>query len=106
MKSQLLSTERWNRAQEIFWAAAELPLAEQAALVEEASGGDPEVRAEVESLLRHDRSGNGDEAVVDAIGSEAAVLLQDSQILGARLGDYRVIREIGQGGMGTVYLAE
>jgi tetratricopeptide (TPR) repeat protein len=104
MESPALTEEQWNRVQEIFCGALELPPAEQAAMVGRTTAGDPVVRAEVESLLRADSVGDAD--VVSAIGLEAKVLLRDSQILGSRLGDYRVIREIGQGGMGAVYLAE
>jgi tetratricopeptide (TPR) repeat protein len=104
MESQSITEEQWNRVQEIFSAAADLPRAEQAAMLEQASAGDRIIRAEVESLLRADSVGDAD--VFSAIGLEAKALLQDSQILGSRLGDYRVVREIGQGGMGAVYLAE
>ncbi len=95
---------QWNRIQEIFSAAADLPRAEQSALLDSRCGGEPLVREEVESLLRADASGDAD--VLSAIGGEADDLLRDAGILGSRLGDYRVIRELGQGGMGTVYLAE
>ena len=98
------SDQQWKRVQEIFSAAAELPFAEQPAFLDTECAGDPELRAEVESLLRADRTSDG--AVVAAIGAEAEVLIRDSLIVGARLGDYRVVRELGHGGMGTVYLAE
>src|SRR5215472_16289736 len=104
MEPEPITEEQWNRVQEIFSAVADLPRAKQAAMVERAAAADPVVRAEVESLLRADSVDDAD--VLSAIGLEAKVLLRDSEILGSRLGDYRVIREIGQGGMGAVYLAE
>jgi eukaryotic-like serine/threonine-protein kinase len=104
MEAQPITDEQWARIQTIFSAAAELPDREQAAMLDQAVSGDPLVRAEVESLLRADRA--GDAALLSAIGLEADVLLRDSRLIGARLGQYRVVREIGQGGMGAVYLAE
>ncbi len=43
--------------------------------------------------------------VASAIGAEAEFLLSASNPVSARLGAYRVIRELGRGGMGSVYLA-
>ncbi|MGH7629761.1 MAG: protein kinase domain-containing protein, partial [Gemmatimonadales bacterium] len=58
----------------------------------------------VESLLRADRA--GDAPLRSAIEVEAASLVEEAPLAGLRLGAYRVIREIGRGGMGAVYLAE
>ncbi len=61
----------------------------RAAYIAEACAGDPDLLAEVESLLAADHAG---------ISLEPGVP--------ARVGVYRVVREIGRGGMGWVYLAE
>lgn len=96
--------DNWERVQEIFLAAADLPEAERAAFLAAACLDDSELKAEVESLLRADTTAG--EALTEAIESEASLLLDGSLLVGQRLGAYRIIREIGRGGMGAVYLAE
>src|SRR5215471_6333532 len=100
-----MQPELWDRVQQLFLAAADLPPGEQRRLLDESCNGDAVLRGEVESLLAAD--GRNGESISQAVGSEAALLLQaDSQPLtGARLGAYRVVRELGRGGMGAVYLA-
>jgi len=92
----------WDRVEGLFLSAADLPPREQEQFLEHACSGDTELRQEVESLLRSDlKSGAGISAAVER---EAALLI-DSPFPGERLGAYRVLREIGRGGMGAVYLA-
>ena len=94
----------WDRIQEIFLEAADLRPSERAAFLDRMCAGDPDARAEVESLLRADAT--GESAVCAAIESEVASMLNESSHVNARLGSYLLLKEIGRGGMGTVYLAE
>jgi serine/threonine protein kinase/tetratricopeptide (TPR) repeat protein len=94
----------WERVQEVFLAAADLPEAEQPAWLDAACEGDAALREEVESLLRADREAVG--ALASAIEVTAESILQEPDIVGLRLGAYRVTSEIGRGGIGAVYLAE
>ena len=77
----------------------------------EARLGDLEesLRAELVGLLRHHASGGRFDALTDqlAAAGDAPDAAEISSVLGAALGDrYRVIREIGEGGMSTVFLAD
>ena len=93
----------WDRVQSLFLSAADLPPDEQARFFDSACGGDRGLRAEVESLLASDRRSG--ERISLAVESEAALLFDAEALVGDRLGPYRVVKEIGRGGMGSVYLA-
>jgi serine/threonine protein kinase/TolB-like protein len=104
------SPERWRRIEELLDAALELPPDERATLLERACADDLALREAVERLLRaHERTGDFLES---AAADYAAPFLPNPSTLGSplaagtRVGTYRVVREIGRGGMGAVYLAE
>jgi len=93
----------WEKVQEIFFAAADLPAGEQRRFIESACAGDPDLRREVASLLVADQTDSRD---IDlALEAAAQKLLGADTVIGGRFGPWRVSREIGRGGMGVVYLA-
>jgi serine/threonine-protein kinase len=94
---------RWRRIQELFHGAAELPLHAQHAFLESSSGGDAGLVAEVEALLLEDRT---PDSFLDRALPEVAGHLLSPDGPGGRVGPYRVIRFLGEGGMGVVYLVE
>jgi tetratricopeptide (TPR) repeat protein len=91
-----------DRVDKLFLSAADLAPEERASFLESACGEDQELRAEVESLLAGDE--RSVEQICAAVGSEAALLFDAQAVVGGRLGAYRVVKEIGRGGMGVVYL--
>jgi serine/threonine-protein kinase len=93
-----LNPERWKRVQEIFHAALTVEPSEREELVRQESAGDDALAAEVISLLQAHDSGGLVGAVPDA-GIRSVPALE-------RIGPYRVLRPLGQGGMGAVYLGE
>jgi len=91
-------------AGEIFVEALERPAGERATYLDHVCRGEPELRREVESLLdSHAESPDFLEAPV----LQALRFARPSgrALEGSRVGPYRVVSEIGRGGMGVVYLA-
>ncbi len=101
--------QEWSSIEEIFQGAVERPPDERRDFLYGACGGNASLRAEVESLLAsHDRHGGFIESAIrDAAGAlvdvNAPALPAD--IVGRRLGPWRITGVIGQGGMGAVYEA-
>ena len=94
-----MDAKRFQRIEELFHAAAECPAAERDAFLL-ASEDDPGLRAEVMRLLaQHDGSQTALRVALDAATSAPQPTAQ-------QIGPYRVLRELGVGGMGTVLLAE
>jgi serine/threonine-protein kinase len=103
-----MTPDRWQEIQGLFQQAAELDTAAQAVFLAEACLTDAELRGEVEALLRAERRSGAGTFIADAIGRAArdlAIAAAASRV-GDRVGPYQLVREIGHGGMGTVYLAE
>jgi serine/threonine protein kinase len=99
--------DRWSRLAALFHEARQHRGAERAMFLARACEGDGELRAEVEALLNADTEADG--FLADAGPGVAALLLDDvapAIPAGATVGAYRIVRALGQGGMGVVYLAE
>ncbi|MDX2261555.1 MAG: serine/threonine-protein kinase [Gemmatimonadales bacterium] len=96
-----LPAERWGEVSALFAELLDLPLAERTARLA-ALAHDAPLHAELRSLL----------ASADSVGDrfeQAAAMpatTPDAPRIGRRIGPYELVREIGQGGMGTVYEGE
>jgi len=97
-----LRSVAWRQLQDVFDAAADLAPEHRAAYLDAHCGDDPALRRQVESLLLHM---DGDDSRIEAVVDAAVLAAGGATLVGRRLGAYRVERELGEGGMGSVYLA-
>jgi len=98
-------SEQWPQIEEILESAMGCDPARRTAFLDAACGNDAELRREVESLLAFHE---GESFARDSGFSDAIRVLETrdaSSSQGCKIGAYRVLREIGRGGMGNVYLA-
>jgi serine/threonine-protein kinase len=93
-----MTPERWRQITEVFHAALAREPEARGALLDQACAGDPSLRVELDVMLAAHRDAGG-------FGEEPAAGGAADPLVGRRVGPYRVLAEIGRGGMGTVYCA-
>jgi tRNA A-37 threonylcarbamoyl transferase component Bud32 len=91
--------ERWRRLEELYDAAAELSPPDRARFLDERCQGDENLRHELTAML-----GDAGSGFTKAVEHAAAAVASDpGSWPGRKVGPYRIICLIGQGGMGAVY---
>ncbi len=104
-----MTNERWTRIERIYFAALERPVTDRAAFVRQEAAGDAALVAELEGLLAYDErpaafaQHPAIELAARAMAAERDPSRRSEQL--AAIGAYEVLRPLGAGGMGYVYLA-
>ncbi|MCW5775229.1 MAG: protein kinase [Phycisphaeraceae bacterium] len=107
-----MDADRLREVESLFIAAMEVPADRRGAFVAARCGRDEELRREVESLLGHASGSIGMldvppvAAPIGATFSNEPVRFEAALPSDRRIGSYKVVRFLGAGGMGVVYLAE
>ena len=107
-----MSTSQDQRVEQLFLDSLELEPGARAEFLDEACGGDARLRADVEALLT--AAGDSEQFFANlsnrlgaaAFLGEADCAAQTPVGPGSSIGAYRLVRELGSGGMATVWLAE
>jgi len=96
----MLDKTRWQEIKEVLDTASHLPEEARTAFVDERCAEDPALRDEVLSLLTFNDPTHEllDQPVFDLHAQDPAI--------GRRIDHYRIVKPLGRGGMGKVYLAE
>jgi serine/threonine-protein kinase len=100
-----MDARRFKQVGDLFDAVVALPIAQRKERLRELCD-DPHLHADVEALLRADEHGDSFEATARHQRDELAQEEDAFGGVGHTFGAWRVLREIGRGGMGVVYLAE
>jgi serine/threonine protein kinase len=92
-----MTPDRWSRIKQVFDQASELPQDARRQFLDSCCNGDSDLRREVESLLaaEADAASRYDSPIVGA---------DSGHMVGQHVGSYRIVRRLGTGGMGDVYL--
>ena len=102
-----MTPEQWQKVEAVLQAALDRPAPERATFLDEACAGDRQLLDEATSLVSaYDEAGDFIEQ--PAIERDASVLVGAdlASKLGHEIGPYKIVKRLGVGGMGEVYLAE
>ena len=101
-----MTPEQWERIKELVEAGLEREGEARSCFLDQACAGEPSLRAEVVELIAsHERAGSFMAAPAAEMTTRLLADEPAESLVGRRMGPYEVVKEIGHGGMGTVYLA-
>jgi Tol biopolymer transport system component len=102
-----MTPEHWQRVKQLLQSALERKPNERSAFVAEACAGDESLRKDVEELIiSHEQAGSFIEEPPLNVYAEMLADEPTESLVGQAFGAYRILSQLGAGGMGEVYLAQ
>ena len=106
-----MNPERWRKVESIFHKALEADESRRGSVIADSCAGDEALRREVESLLAHhsdsatfmEQPASAEHITPSSVRAATAGAAPTPDLTGSAVGHYRILEEIGSGGMGQVF---